>query len=121
MRVAHLKPVPANFICPQIRTIAYKISFSSTILLPAWHDIVASLELPRRVLPRDVRTRWNSTYQMLEVALKYREAVDLITSSKKYDLRELELEDDEWTMAEELRKVLKVSTWPLALVTHART
>ncbi len=111
---------PSEPISPQIRTIAYKITFSSTILLPAWHDIVVSLELPRRVLPRDVRTRWNSTFQMLDVALKYREAIDKITSSKKYDLRDLELDEEEWTMAAELLKVLKVSTRSLAPGAHAR-
>ncbi len=49
---------------------------------------------------------------MLEVALEYREAIDKITGrSKKYDLRELELDDDEWEMMEQqLRQVLKVSS-----------
>ncbi|TFK78992.1 hypothetical protein K466DRAFT_474410, partial [Polyporus arcularius HHB13444] len=83
--------------------LAYKILHSSTVLLPAWHTIVADLNLPPRVLPRDVRTRWNSTYQMLDVALKYREAVDDITGHKKYDLLEYALEDEEWKLAEQLR------------------
>ncbi len=93
---------------PQIRTLAYKILHSSTVLLPAWHAIVADLNLPPRVLPRDVRTRWNSTFQMLDVALKYRGAVDEITGHKKYDLLEYAVEEDEWTMAGQLRDVLKV-------------
>ncbi|KAL1936981.1 hypothetical protein VTO73DRAFT_2438 [Trametes versicolor] len=39
---------------------------------------VAELKLPDRVIPRDVSTRWNSTYDMLTVALEYRKVVDSI-------------------------------------------
>ncbi|KAI0691923.1 hypothetical protein C8T65DRAFT_539500, partial [Cerioporus squamosus] len=73
---------PVKLVLTKIRTLAYKIINSSTILLPAWNKIVEDLELPPRVLPRDVRTRWNLTYQMLDVALKYRLAVNGITGSK---------------------------------------
>ncbi len=99
----------------QIRTIAYKILHSSTILLPAWYDIVEKHELPCRVLPRDVRTRWNSTFHMLEVALQYKDAIEDITSEKKFGLREYEMDEEEWTMAEQLRNVLKVR--PITAVT----
>ncbi|RPD59517.1 hypothetical protein L227DRAFT_478263, partial [Lentinus tigrinus ALCF2SS1-6] len=73
---------PVKAVLTKIRTIAYKILFSSTILLLAWNQIVESCGLPPRVLPRDVRTRWNSTYKMLEVALKYKDAVEKITAGK---------------------------------------
>ncbi len=70
-----------------------------------------------RVLPRDVRTRWNSTFHMLQVALEYRVPFDEITASKKYDLRDFEMDEDEWKMAEQLRDVLKVCR----SLSHARS
>lgn len=41
--------------------------------------------------------------------MKYREAVDQMTSDRMADLRALELDDEEWALAEQLRDVLKVS------------
>lgn len=74
-----------------------------------WRKLVAALKLVVRNMPRDVATRWNSTFTMLDFALKYREAVDQMTSDRMADLRALELDDEEWALAEQLRDVLKVS------------
>ena len=60
-------------------------------------------------MPRDVSTRWNSTYDMLKFACTYREAIDKITDDRSMKLREFELKDDEWKIVEELRDTLKVS------------
>lgn len=73
--------------------------------------------MPRRVLPRDVRTRWNSTFHMLEVALQYKDAVEDITSDKKFGLREYEMDEEEWLIAEQLRDVLKVRLITLVTIT----
>ena len=59
-------------------------------------------------MPRDVATRWNSTYDMLEFAIKYRLAIDKITGDKLANLRKYELDDDEWSITMQLHKVLKV-------------
>ena len=53
-------------------------------------------------MPRDVSTRWNSTYDMLKFACTYREAIDKITDERAMKLREYELKDDEWKIIEEL-------------------
>lgn len=58
-------------------------------------------------MPRDVSTRWNSTYDMLCFAIKYRKAIEIMTSEKKNDLRQFELEEDEWTIAEQLSDILR--------------
>lgn len=60
-------------------------------------------------MPRDVATRWNSTYHMLEFALEYKEAVDAMTGDKALKLRSFELSEEEWGIAAELRDLLRVS------------
>ncbi|KAF9004428.1 hypothetical protein BDZ89DRAFT_909653, partial [Hymenopellis radicata] len=63
----------------KIRTISFKIINSTTILLPRWRTLVAEYKLPNKVLPRDVSTRWNSTYDMLAAALKYKRVIREMT------------------------------------------
>ena len=47
-------------------------------------------------------------FDMLAFALQYRAAIDDITGNKTASLRQYELSDDEWTIAEQLRDTLKV-------------
>lgn len=93
----------------QLRKLAQSITYSSTKLLPTWKKLLATLKLAVRTMPRDVATRWNSTFVMLNFALEYRRAVDGMTGDRSLDLRQLELDDEEWELARELRDVLKVS------------
>jgi hypothetical protein len=81
---------------------------SSTIILPQWLKMLKDLGLSVRMMPRDVSTRWNSTFDMLNFALNYRLAIDSITSTRELNLRKYELQDDEWAIAENLRDILKV-------------
>jgi hypothetical protein len=60
------------------------------------------------MMPRDVATRWNSTYDMLNFALEYRSALDHICSDRDAKLRQYELLESEWKVAKELCQVLKV-------------
>ena len=92
------------------------IKNSSTILLPRWGQILEDLEnnatlsgskpLAIRMMPRDVATRWNSTYDMLTFALEYREAIDLISGDR--EMRKYELMDEEWVLVQQLCDVLGV-------------
>jgi len=59
-------------------------------------------------MPRDVSTRWNSTYDMIKFAIEYRVALDMITADRDMKLRQFELSNEDWDMATELGKALQV-------------
>lgn len=64
-------------------------------------------------MPRDIATRWNSTFDMLNFAVEYRKALDAISADCEMDLRKFELTENEWKIAMQLHDVLKV------LLSHA--
>jgi hypothetical protein len=70
--------------------------------------MLEKLKLDMRKMPRDVRTRWNSTFDMLEFAVRYREAIDDIAGNKTANLRQYEVSEDEWKIAQQLCDTLKV-------------
>jgi hypothetical protein len=79
--------------------------------LPAWRRTCSELNLKKRLIPRDVVTRWNSTYDMMRFVLAYRQAVDQITADKALKLRRYELDNDDWAIIEDLVNVLEVSSF----------
>ena len=66
-------------------------------------------------MPRDVATRWNSTFDMLDYTLEHREAVDTVMQQRDLGLQKYELEDNEWEILQQLRDILKVCTLCLTL------
>jgi hypothetical protein len=70
----------------QLRKVAFKVINSSTLILPAWQEMLKELKMKDWIIPCDVTTRWNSTYDMLSFALEYRKAIDLLTADKNNDL-----------------------------------
>jgi hypothetical protein len=48
-------------------------------------------------MPRDVRTRWNSTYDMLTFTYNYWDAINTITANREIKVRNYEIED-EWNI-----------------------
>jgi hypothetical protein len=81
---------------------------STTLTLPLWFDTLKKLKLTERKMPRDVATRWNSTFDMLNFAVEYRVAIDNIAGNKTAALHQYELDEDKWEIAEQLRNTLKV-------------
>jgi hypothetical protein len=61
------------------------------------------------LLPRDVITRWNSTFNMLDVVYSHRKAIDLMTQDRTNGLRDFELNEEEWNLVKQLKDILKVS------------
>jgi hypothetical protein len=66
------------------------------------------MDVPLRKMPRDVTTRWNSTFDMVDFAIEHRAAVDEMTGNKTMGLRKYEMNEQEWKIAEQLRDTLKV-------------
>ncbi|KIK93137.1 hypothetical protein PAXRUDRAFT_89817, partial [Paxillus rubicundulus Ve08.2h10] len=60
---------PIRLALFKVRELAYKIVHSTTILLPAWQEILKELKLKLTYLPRDIATHWNSMFDMLDYAL----------------------------------------------------
>jgi len=92
----------------QLQKVAFKLIHSTTILLPAWHEALCLSNMSATLMPQDVATRWNSTFDMLKYALEHHKALDIITQQWDLGLRKFELTDKEWEIASQLRDVLKV-------------
>ncbi|KAE9388324.1 hypothetical protein BT96DRAFT_784989, partial [Gymnopus androsaceus JB14] len=76
---AGVKPIRGALI--KTRRRSFKIINSPTLLLPRWRTITASTPFENRTLPRDVSTRWNSTYDMLKAFSELKELVIKFTDS----------------------------------------
>lgn len=77
-------------------------------MLPLWLTKLKELGLDIWMMPCDVPTCWNSTFNMLNFAIKYCAAIDTVTSNHDINLRKYELEDDKWIIAKNLCDTLKV-------------
>ena len=99
---------PFNRSPLQARKISFKIINSTTLLLPRWREHVANTAFKDRVLPRDVATRWNSTYDMLAAFLEMKEPVSQFLDRSSNRMAEFLLDNDEWTAIEGLVSALKV-------------
>jgi hypothetical protein len=85
---------------------------STTVLLLTWKMLLEKHKLAICIMPQDVKTHWNSTYDMLHFALEYKEALKELTSDLRNGLCHFELDNVEWDLMEELAIVLKVRNAP---------
>ena len=93
----------------QLHRLSFAIVRSTTIALPAWCRHCEAHKIKPRVLPCDVVTRCNSTFDMLNFTVQYQAIIDAMTADKSLKLRKFELETEEWTIVEDLVMVLLVS------------
>jgi len=105
----------------QVQQLSFAIIHSTTIALPAWRSICVQHGFKPCLIPRDVVTRWNSTYDMMQFVLKYRQPIDGITANKELKLRKYELDNEDWRIIEDLVSVLEVtsSSYSWKLVTYS--
>lgn len=92
----------------QLRKIAIAIKKSPTGLGRKWAAVLTEFKLPYRKMPRDVATRWNSTYDMLVFAVDHSGPIQRLVVDINNKLTDLQLSEEEWGYAKELRDALKV-------------
>ena len=92
----------------QLRGASLAIKNSSTIVLPKWYKVLETLSLKPCMMPRDVSTHWNSMYNMVEFAIEYYDALNIMMADCDMNLHKFELSKKEWGMVTELCEVLRV-------------
>jgi hypothetical protein len=87
---------------PQICKLAFAIKNSSTLTFPQWYQILEALFLDAWVMPHDICTHWNATYDMLDFTYQYKWAINKITDIHEMKLCEYEIEVHEWEVVWQL-------------------
>jgi hypothetical protein len=97
-----------HFPASQLHKLSFAIIYSTTITLPAWHCACEANKVKVKLMPQDVVTHWNSTYNMMAFALVYHKPIDEITADKKLKLRHYELDTEDWQIIDDLMSILEV-------------
>ncbi|EDR03830.1 uncharacterized protein LACBIDRAFT_306525 [Laccaria bicolor S238N-H82] len=86
----------------QLHKLSFALVNSIMILLPAWKACLVELSCAVRIMPRNVQTCWNLTYDMLQFSLKYKDAIKMVTTDLANSLWKYELNNNEWLIVKEL-------------------
>ncbi|TFY76524.1 hypothetical protein EWM64_g7487 [Hericium alpestre] len=100
--------LPVRLVLVKLCKISYKIIHLTTKLLPAWKKTLSDLKMNEHIMPHDVFTRWNSMYDMLNFALKYKQALRAVVGDTALGLDAYELSVHEWNIMQQLRDVLNI-------------
>ncbi|KAJ6632134.1 hypothetical protein B0H10DRAFT_1770866, partial [Mycena sp. CBHHK59/15] len=93
-----------------VRKLAFSIVHSTTITLPAWREACKQHGMRARLIPRDVRTCWNLVYDMLSVAVAYKEVVNSFTGNRELGFRKYDLTNAQWSLLEDMLHIFKDAT-----------
>ncbi|KAF8992805.1 hypothetical protein BDQ17DRAFT_1179942, partial [Cyathus striatus] len=85
-KVIESKLKPVKLMLTKVWKVTYKIIYSTTDLLPAWIACLEELGQPIKLIPRDMCTRWNSTYDLLLFLLEHRRAYTQFTGDARNKL-----------------------------------
>ncbi|KAE9396505.1 hypothetical protein BT96DRAFT_780829, partial [Gymnopus androsaceus JB14] len=90
------------------RRISFKIINSPTLLLPRWHELTAGTAFENRILPHNIATQWNSTYDMLKSFSEMKDLANKFLDSTSNGLAAYILSNEEWEAVDGLIFVLKI-------------
>ena len=92
----------------QATKLAHSTNRSTTVLRPAWFNLIKELNLPARAIPRPVPTRWNSTCALLDFLVEYETAITVFTTHQSR-IKDCHFTGADWTVIRQLREILSVS------------
>ncbi|KIM62896.1 hypothetical protein SCLCIDRAFT_118637, partial [Scleroderma citrinum Foug A] len=87
--------------------LAFKIIHSTTIVLPAWDAACTEQGFKPKRMPRDVSTRWNSAFDMVDFGVSYDQVIESLTDKRRLGLAEFAIDKHEWDLLKQLHEVLK--------------
>ena len=61
-------------------------------------------------MPRDVSTRWNSAFDMVDFRVLYDQVIELVMDKHRLGLGDFAIDEHKWELLRQLRNVLKVRT-----------
>jgi hypothetical protein len=65
--------------------------------------------LSKWIMPQDVATWWNYTYEMFNFTYTYRNAYNELCANRDMKMQKYEVEDSEWEIVKQLADIVKVN------------
>ena len=91
--MTNLSPGILTDLSWKICKLAFKIIYSSTVLLPAWDTAFQEAGLAVRKILWDVATHWNLSFNMMDFVVIYWAPVNLITNKRSLGLGKYALDE----------------------------